>query len=638
MAISVLSRAGSWISRSTRSLCGRAKPSASRSKSMSAMFAMRSATPSAMWVASGGYGSWVSFAPRVVLRNCEVSDRDQPQGGWANVPVAAEAPVVGNDFRFHTAVLDAVLPFNPAERTLYYTIWKGGRDVTADPRIGTAAVGIGTGQVGTVPESGRYVGRLPRLRSPYRISAHGCHFIGSNDGELPEWQEGGGFQISDQPTFESFKRFEDHGFQVIVWDDDLWYLEEAFRPSSIDDAFKVVTLSISGPTTRWQMMRHWNVVNPGDHDYGMDDTEGPEQVAMRRRSDLGFDPNYLRRNFQMTAHLATGDEDPPATDNPKLWRRWKMPDRDFSLVIVDARLWRSSFETRLWTEHGWGGKVNVFDRHSPNRALLGEEQYAWLESIIRTDSSRSICVTGLNALHAVWTAGGKRNDHQTMETPDIKGLANYVGWHAVPASRLLRLFGSREGIVSIYGDVHTACIMRNPKERLYECSFGPVGPVGGRRPKPGFGRTMTDYNGEPVEVLALYHDRYGSPDLTPPTPPKYWNFLDLTFDTEAADPQIALRVRNIIDGPDEKPRGGGEAVAVASETGRLPASLLPEVRTLARADVAFRREDGTPVQATRSMPDGSVTLGGFSTVAPGTRLIMTAYDGTRVDSQVIVTT
>ena len=79
-------------------------------------------------------------------------------------------------------------------------------------------------------------------------------------------------------------------------------------------------------------------------------------------------------------------------------------------------------------------------------------------------------------------------------------------------------------------------------------------------------------------------------------------------------------------------------MAVASETGRLPASLLPEVRTLARADVAFRREDGTPVQATRSMPDGSVTLGGFSTVAPGTRLIMTAYDGTRVDSQVIVTT
>jgi hypothetical protein len=55
----------------------------------------------------------------------------------------------------------------------------------------------------------------------------------------------------------------------MLWEDDVWYLELAFPPPSVDDAYKVITTTLGGPTTRWQMMRHWNVLNPGDHDYGL---------------------------------------------------------------------------------------------------------------------------------------------------------------------------------------------------------------------------------------------------------------------------------------------------------------------------------------------------------------------------------
>ncbi|MFV1964981.1 MAG: hypothetical protein ACC628_06130, partial [Pirellulaceae bacterium] len=89
-----------------------------------------------------------------------VSDSPSPAGGWRTVPVAGTAPIVSNDFRLNTAVVTATLPSSPAEKTLYYTVWKDGRDVTADPRVGTGSVGPGTGMVGAAPADGRYVGPL----------------------------------------------------------------------------------------------------------------------------------------------------------------------------------------------------------------------------------------------------------------------------------------------------------------------------------------------------------------------------------------------------------------------------------------------------------------------------------------------
>ena len=146
---------------------------------------------------------------------------------------------------------------------------------------------------------------------------------------------------------------------------------------------------------------------------------------------------------------------------------------------------------------------------------------------------------------------------------------------------------------------------------------------------------MTDYNGEEVEVLALYHDRYGSPDLEEASGPTYWNILDMTFDTQKQDPWFGIKIRNVIDPPKELARGGGEISAVASETGRLPISSLPVIKTLANADVRFHLESGVPVRAVRSLADGTVPLKGLATVAPGTRLVMTAYDGVRAESRII---
>ena len=95
-------------------------------------------------------------------------------------------------------------------------------------------------------------------------------------------------------------------------------------------------------------MRHWNVLNPGDHDYGMDDVKGPEQLAIRKQDGLGQDPAYMRRNFQIVHHLTTGAEEVDPWVNPKKWRAWKMPNRDFTLVVLDSRLWRSSQDVDIW--------------------------------------------------------------------------------------------------------------------------------------------------------------------------------------------------------------------------------------------------------------------------------------------------
>jgi hypothetical protein len=86
-----------------------------------------------------------------------VADLPDPQGGWSKVPVAGSARIVNNEFRRNTAAIYVTLPESPAETTLYYTVWKDGIDVTADARVGTDSTGPGTGLVGDVPSSGKYV-------------------------------------------------------------------------------------------------------------------------------------------------------------------------------------------------------------------------------------------------------------------------------------------------------------------------------------------------------------------------------------------------------------------------------------------------------------------------------------------------
>ena len=566
-----------------------------------------------------------------------VADSPDPAGGWQSVAPAGSAPIVNNDFRRNTAVVDARLPSSPANQDLYYTVWKDGRDVTADPRLGTDAVGIGTGQVGEVPSTGSYVGRLPRLTAPYKLCGLSCHAIHGGGPKLPDAGAGGGFFVHDQPTGKAYQHLEEFGFQVMMWEDDVWYMELLLYPPSPDDAYKIVTTTLCGPTTRWQMMRHWNTINPGDHDYGMDDVKGPEQLAIRTFDDLGQDRDYMRRNFQIVHHLVTGDDAPSGTANPKKWRRWKMPNRDFSLLILDSRLWRSSQDTNIWDDQGWGARESLYSRSDVTRSLLGEEQFAWLSETIRSDSSPLICLTGINGMHTIWTGSGRREDAKTVLGERDRVAADYAGWVMAGADRVLEVLGSRDGVVTVYGDVHVGMILQNLEHRVFECSFGPIGRSGGRGVKEGFGPLMQDFDGRNVEIKALYHQRYDTPDLKKLDGPFYWNFLEMEFDPRGADPTIALRVRNLVDSAAENPRGGGSVRAKASATGRPPSCALPPVKLLPNADVLLSAEDGRPLRGSRTLADGTLSIRGLVGVKPGEAVLATARAGDKVVARRLIT-
>ncbi len=589
-------------------------------------------------------GLFASDGDSVQLR---IADSPDPDGGWKKVPVAGSAKIVNNDFRRNTAVIDAQLPSNPADATLYYTVWKDGVDVTADLRIGTGATGPGTGVVGDVPDSGRYVGRLPQLKAPYKLCGLSCHAITSGlQQKGPDGYRilGGGddWQFRDQPTVDAYKHLEEYDFQVMVWEDDVWYMELVLYPPSTDDAYGIVTQSICGPTSRWQMMRHWNVINPGDHDYGMDDVKGPEQLAIRRVEGLGQDVTYMRRNFQIVHHLITGAEEVDPLANPKKWRAWKMPNRDFTFVVLDSRLWRSSQDTDMWDDSGWQAFKSLYDRTDPTRSLLGEQQFAWLAEWLATDSSRLICLTGINGMHTVWTGGGGKFEsqpHPKKFNQRDRVAADYAGWVKAGSDRVLELLGSRDGVVTVYGDVHNGCIMKNSQHRVIECSFGPIGRSGGRAVIPGFGATMKDVDGRDLEVHSLYHKTHADAKLSKHQPgdPFYWNFLEMEFDPRKKNPSIGLRVRNLVDAPSEKPRGGGSLETFASETGRLATCSLPPMKTLPDADVRFTYLDGRPIRATRSLGDGTVPIDGLVDVPSGDSVILVAFDGQESDSQVLQT-
>lgn len=566
-----------------------------------------------------------------------VATEEHPEGGWEKVPVCGRAAIVSDRFRTATAVAEVRLPGDPGEVTHYYTVWLDGENVTPDVRLGTDAVGLGTGLVGDVPESGAYVGRLPRLVAPYRLCGLSCHAIHGAQAKLPQPGRNGGFFTRDQPTLGAYRHLDDYQFQILVWEDDVWYLELLLYPPSTDDAYKVITHTIAGPASRWQMMRHWNVINPGDHDYGMDDVKGPEQLVIRLRDGLGQDREYMRRNFQIVHHLITGETEISPTDNPKKWRAWKMPQKDFTLLVLDSRLWRTSQDTRIWDDEGWGHLTDLYDRADPTRALLGEEQFAWLSERIRTDSSRWICLTGINGLHTIWAGGGAYSHSEKAFAQRDRVAADYAGWVAAGADRVIELLGSREGVVTVYGDVHNGMILKNPEQGLLECSFGPIGRSGGREVIPGFGPRMQDVDGRTVEIRALYHAKYGSPKLEPNTGPFYWNFLEMVFDADQKDPEVQLRIRNLVDAPDEPARGGGGVRDRASTTGRPPLSRVPARRSLPDADVRIATLDGLPLRAWRTFSDGAIPTLGLSRVEPGTPVVMTVHDGRRAESHLVTT-
>ena len=129
---------------------------------------------------------------------------------------------------------------------------------------------------------------------------------------------------------------------------------------------------------------------------------------------------------------------------------------------------------------------------------------------------------GINCMHTVFT--GREIDPETggRFAQRDRVAADYAGWVTVGCDRVIELLGSRQGIVSVYGDIHLASIVENEDHRFFECSFGPIGRSGSRGVKEDFGPAMKDYEGRDVRVHALYHQRYGSPDLQPRQGPKHW--------------------------------------------------------------------------------------------------------------------
>lgn len=566
-----------------------------------------------------------------------ISEHEMPPAGWEAVPTHGSAPLINNSFRRNTAVVEVSLPFDPADHTTYYTVWKDGVNVTADPRIGTNSVGPGTGFIGKVPASGLYVGRLPQLRAPYRICGLSCHAIHENNPNLPDSNKYQAWYVHDQPTPDAFEHLEAYQFQVMLWEDDIWYLELMFPPPSADDAYKVITTTIAGPTTRWQMMRHWNILNPGDHDFGMDDVKGPEQLILRAKDNLGQHPAYLRRNFQIVQHLISGDEAPSALTNPKNWRKWRMPDNDFSLYLLDARLWRTSQDTRIWDDEGWGHQDNLYDRSNPTRTLLGEEQFSWLVQQLKADASPLICITGINGLHTIWA--GVKTDPVTNQKFDQRDrvTADYAGWVKAGSDRILNLLGSREGITTVYGDVHNGCIVFNEEHRIAECCFGPIGRGSGRAPKEGFAPEMKDYDGRPLRAIALYHADYETPDLKKRTGPFYWNFLEMVFNPSDPAATTHLTIRNVIDAPGDAPRGGAALFLQSFETGRPATSQLPSMQLIPNADVQISYLTGEMIRGTRTSADGTMPITKLVDVMPDTALLVTAHSEEKALSQIIQT-
>ena len=565
-----------------------------------------------------------------------VSDQELTESQWAVTRVNGAANIVSNDYRLNSAIIDVTLPFPPNERTMYFTVWKDGVDVTSDPRIGSTSIGEGTGFMGQVPESGNYTGRLPRLTSPYKICGISSRSIHENPNPLLSTSRYEPWFISDQPTQDAFQHLEEYNFQIMLWEDGIWQLASLSPPSTKADAYKIICTSIAGPTTRWQMMRHWNVLNPGGAEYGMEDTKGPEQFLMRTRSDLGQDIDYMQRNFQIVQHLCMGNENPKATENPKNWRRWRMPARDLSIYILDSRSWRTSQDTNIWDDEGWGEKENLYSRSSPSRALLGEEQFSWLQQKIKTDSSTQICITGINGLHTIWAGVKEVHDTNAHFSQRDRVVANYAGWVEEGANRILELLGSRDGIISLYGGSSNACILLNEEQRLCECCFGPTG-LNKEQALITDSPFSRDADGRPIQMLAYYGREIHTPNLLPNDGPFYWNFMDITLQPDSNTPVIGLVIRNIIDSPTQFPRGGNKINIRSLDTGRQASSILPRISLIPDADVQISSLEGEPIRGTRTGPDGTINYTKLVDIKSGTPLLVTAYSSNNSTSRIINT-
>ena len=84
----------------------------------------------------------------------------------------------------------------------------------------------------------------------------------------------------------------------------------------------------------------------------------------------------------------------------------------------------------------------------------------------------------LNGLHTIWNSGFEKGDDGERN----RVAADYAAGVSAGSDRVLELLAERDGVFTVYGDVHNGSIIRNKKLNVYECSFGPIGRTGGRKP------------------------------------------------------------------------------------------------------------------------------------------------------------
>jgi hypothetical protein len=275
---------------------------------------------------------------------------------------------------------------------------------------------------------------------------------------------------------------------------------------------------------------------------------------------------------------------------------------------------------------------------------LGESQYAWLKQTIGTEPAGAICVSGLNVLNTVYNqligeSVDRKRDDELFET----NCADFSGWQSYPTRQLLKLFGSREGVVTVYGDLHHGGISRNIENNVVEAHFGYIGTSGYLRSmKIGFAPRMKDFNGEEVEVISLYHQYFESPHLLPRQQREdgrrdAQNFLEMVFDPTPDKGRIQMRIRHLLDAVSDEPRGGGALDLAILDTGRALTCRFPAVRLLPDADVVFYSLEGRPIRGTRTKNTGELVIGGLVGVQPGTRIMVVCRNETGVDSRILST-
>ncbi len=111
----------------------------------------------------------------------------------------------------------------------------------------------------------------------------------------------------------------------------------------------------------------------------------------------------------------------------------------------------------------------------------------------------------------------------------------------------------------------------------------------------------------------------------------------MEFNPQLQDPNTSLAIRNLIDPPDEEPRGGSALYLQSKDTGRRPTCVLPATLLIPDADVQISTLAGELIRGTRTGPDGTMPLTRLNSVIPDTPLLVTAYSDEKAVSLIIQT-